>query len=330
MTGVSERSVESSRLAQRSAMPAVACGAAGSAGTTSQWAEVEALLQPRRQFHAGGDGMFETEGDEPLGEAQRDQPLRGGARDLEHLGDLVLGVTGNEIEPAGTRGVVEPGLFVLGGHGGLCVLPEIAHAREDPIGPGTRQYSLAVAPAIMAAADKSPDGHAGRLRRLHAAGAVLDHQRARRARAHLLRRVEKEIGRRLAVPDHLRRVDPVAEMGPAGRSPSSESATRSMSLDEATQNRHAQSGQDGIDIGNRMERLLEGGQYARLQPDRKIGRHRLAEFAIMLRDRARASSEKQLERLREGQRYPRSGQLVGPGTGSSRVRCRRARRRSRR
>ena len=161
----------------------------------------------------------------------------------------------------------------------------------------------------MAAADKSPDGHAGSLRGQHATDAVLDHQCARRERAHFLRRVEKEIRRGLAVRDHLRRVDPVAEMGrEAGHPQRQRDAVEITRRGHAT--RHAQSGQDGIRIGNRMERLLEGGQYARLQPDGKIGRHRLAEFAIVLRDRARASSEKQLERLRECQRYPKSGQLV--------------------
>jgi len=79
--------------------------------------KVEALLQPRGQFHAGGNGMFEPEGDETLGKAERDQPLRRGARDLEHLRDLVLGVAGDEIEPAGPRGVVESRFVVLGGHG---------------------------------------------------------------------------------------------------------------------------------------------------------------------------------------------------------------------
>ena len=117
ITGVSERSVASSRLA-------AAFGDAGGGLRRGRigrhhlaMAEIEALLQPSGQFHAGGDGMFEPEGDQPLGEAQRDQPLRRGARDLQHLCDLVLGVAGNEIEPAGPRGIVEPRFFVLGGHG---------------------------------------------------------------------------------------------------------------------------------------------------------------------------------------------------------------------
>jgi len=47
-------------------------------------------------------------------EAQRDQALCGGARNLQHLGDLVLGVTGNEVEPAGTRGFVQARFLVFG------------------------------------------------------------------------------------------------------------------------------------------------------------------------------------------------------------------------
>ena len=60
--------------------------------------------------------MFEPEGDQPLGETERDQPLRRGARHLQHLGDLVLGMAGDEIEPAGARRVVETGFFIVGGH----------------------------------------------------------------------------------------------------------------------------------------------------------------------------------------------------------------------
>ncbi len=183
MTGVSERSVASSRLAQRSAMPAVAGGAAGSVGTTSQCARSKRLLQLRRQFHAGGNGMFEPEGDQPLGEAERDQPLRRGARHLQHLRDLVLGVAGNEIEPAGARRVVETGFFILGRPSDAPSLPnpEVRHAFKDPIGAGGAQYGASIARLVMAAADKSPDRHAGRLGRRDAADAVLDHQRARRA-----------------------------------------------------------------------------------------------------------------------------------------------------
>ena len=51
--------------------------------------------------------MFEPEGDQALGETQRDKTLGLGTRDLQHPGDFVLGVTGDEIQPAGTRGFVQ-------------------------------------------------------------------------------------------------------------------------------------------------------------------------------------------------------------------------------
>src|SRR5262249_34264939 len=66
-----------------------------------------------------------------------------------------------------------------------------------------------------------------------------------------------------------------------------------------------------IDIRNRMKRLPESGEHARLQPDGKIDRHDLAELAIMLDDRAHAPPEKQLERLSKRQRYAKFRQLVG-------------------
>ena len=51
--------------------------------------------------------MLQTEGNQALGKAQRNEALRRGARNLQHLGDFILGVTGNEIEPAGPRGFVQ-------------------------------------------------------------------------------------------------------------------------------------------------------------------------------------------------------------------------------
>ncbi len=52
--------------------------------------------------------MLEPERDQPLGKAQRHQPLRRGARHLQHPGDLVLGMAGDEVQPAGASGIVEP------------------------------------------------------------------------------------------------------------------------------------------------------------------------------------------------------------------------------
>ena len=38
----------------------------------------EPVLEPRLQLHAGRDGVFQPERDQPLGERQGDQPLGGG------------------------------------------------------------------------------------------------------------------------------------------------------------------------------------------------------------------------------------------------------------
>ncbi len=117
MTGVSERRVEIEQVGTAFGNARRGLRRGGIRRHHLAMGKLETLLQTRRQFHARGDGMFEPEGDEPFRETQRHQPLRRRARHLEHLRDLVLGVTGNEIEPAGTRGVIEPGLFILGGHG---------------------------------------------------------------------------------------------------------------------------------------------------------------------------------------------------------------------
>src|ERR1700733_11704803 len=57
--------------------------------------------------------MLEPERDQALRKAQRDQPLRRGARDLEDPGDLVLGVSGDEIEPTGAGGIIEARFLAL-------------------------------------------------------------------------------------------------------------------------------------------------------------------------------------------------------------------------
>ena len=73
--------------------------------------------------------MFEPERDQPLGKAQRDQPLRRSARDLQHFCDLVLGVAGDEIEPAGARGFVETRFFVV--RRGHRILPPVPAGNFD-------------------------------------------------------------------------------------------------------------------------------------------------------------------------------------------------------
>ena len=53
------------------------------------------------------DRMVEPDLDQPLRHRHRDEPLRGLPRHAELLGDLVLGVAGDVIEPAGARRIVE-------------------------------------------------------------------------------------------------------------------------------------------------------------------------------------------------------------------------------
>src|SRR5471032_2915303 len=90
--------------------------------------------------------------------------------------------------------------------------PKIRHSSENPIRTGRMEDGLAVTRLIVAAADKSPDRHAGRLAGLDAADTVLDYQGAARIRAHLFRRIEEQVGRGLTAFDHLRRIEPLVEV----------------------------------------------------------------------------------------------------------------------
>src|SRR5439155_22504901 len=82
--------------------------------------------------------------------------------------------------------------------------PEIRHSPEHAIGSGLAQNGLAVTRLIVAASDKSPNGHAGRLARLDAAKAVLSQQGTTWIYLHPLGCIEEEVGRRLAAFHHLR------------------------------------------------------------------------------------------------------------------------------
>ncbi len=74
-------------------------------------AEIEPIRELRGKLHAGGDGMVQTEGNQPFREGQRYQPLGGRPRYVQLPRDLVLGVSGDEIEPAGTGSVFEARLL---------------------------------------------------------------------------------------------------------------------------------------------------------------------------------------------------------------------------
>src|SRR5438034_651041 len=90
--------------------------------------------------------------------------------------------------------------------------PEIRHSSEDAIGPRFAQNGLAVTRLIVAASDKSPNGHAGRLARLDAANAVFDYEGAAWIHLHPFGCVEEEIGCRLAAHHHLRGIETRVEM----------------------------------------------------------------------------------------------------------------------
>ena len=57
--------------------------------------------------------MFQAKGDQPLGQAERDQALCRGARDLQHLSDLILGMTRDEIQPARASRIVQARTFAF-------------------------------------------------------------------------------------------------------------------------------------------------------------------------------------------------------------------------
>src|ERR1700730_16077816 len=81
--------------------------------------------------------------------------------------------------------------------------PKIRHSPKNTIGPRLAENAFAVARLIMAASDKPPNGHAGRLAGLYSANAVLDHEGAMRIYLHPFGRVKKEVGRGLAALHHL-------------------------------------------------------------------------------------------------------------------------------
>src|SRR6266704_1017930 len=103
--------------------------------------------------------MLQSERDEALGQTQRNEALSRCTRDLQHLGDFVLRVTGDEIEPAGPRGLVQTRLLVIGCcHLALLIRsPKIRHSPEHPIGTRLVEDGFAVTRLIVTASDKSPN-----------------------------------------------------------------------------------------------------------------------------------------------------------------------------
>src|SRR5258708_32838617 len=139
-------------------------------------------------------------------------------------------MTGDEVEPAGTRGFVQARFLVIGCcHRPLPVRPpKIRHSPENAIGPRLTEHGFAVARLIVAASDKSPNGHAGCLARLDAADAVLDHEGAAGGPPHPLRGAKKK-GPRGALPlPPPRGAQPPARKTRADRHPKREADTRHM------------------------------------------------------------------------------------------------------
>ncbi|GAA0000176.1 hypothetical protein BRDID11002_01760 [Bradyrhizobium diazoefficiens] len=129
-------------------------------------------------------------------------------------------------------------------------------------------------------------------------------------RAHLRRRVKKEIRRRLAVPDHLRCVEPRAEMRPKAGDIERERD----SVDVAGRGHAERRGEPGDHRpypGDRLERSRERLQHTRLQSRQEAIRHDLPEITVVLLDRPGAAPEKQLERLLLAEREAEFGQHLG-------------------
>src|SRR5207253_130961 len=79
-------------------------------------------------------------------------------------------------------------------------------------GPRIIEDGFTVTRLIVAATDKSPDGHAGRLASPDAADAVFDHEGMARVRPHPFGRVQEQIRRGLAAFHHLRGIEPAVEV----------------------------------------------------------------------------------------------------------------------
>src|SRR5882757_1879226 len=92
------------------------------------------------------------------------------------------------------------------------IRPKIRHSLKYAVGPRIAQQSSAIAGLIMAAPNKAPHHHAGRLAGLHTAHAVLNHEGATRIRPHGGGCVQEEIGRGLAAFHHLRGIKPSVKM----------------------------------------------------------------------------------------------------------------------
>src|SRR5712672_3100572 len=91
------------------------------------------------------------------------------------------------------------------------IRPKIRHSFKNAVGSRAQEDGLAVTRLIVAASDKSPDCHAGRLGCRYTADAILDHKGIARMGLHPLGRVKEEIGCGLAAFHHLGAIERAAE-----------------------------------------------------------------------------------------------------------------------
>ena len=215
--------------------------------------QAEFFREPRGKIHAVRDRMVEPDLDQPLRHRHRDEPLRRLPRHPEFLRHLVLRVAGDVIEPAGARGVIEPGavgfdLQRLASRSVNAVLHVSARIPASPYPsrsealppshPCCQRPGRPIRPRLSAGAASRkwlpPTNRQTVIPAFRAREqpdlAVLDHQAFCRIGAKGRRRVEKEIGRRLAVaPPSTRRKSCPSKNGSRPVT-SSESVARSMLL----------------------------------------------------------------------------------------------------
>src|SRR5260221_5000654 len=174
--------------------------------------------------------------------------------------------------------------------------PEIRHSLEHAIGPRIAENGVAVARLIVAASDKSPNGHPGRLAGLYAANAVLDYEGAMRIYLHPFGGVEEEVGRRLAVLHHLRGIEAAVEM----RRETGQREGERRPIDIAGRGdamRDSQVLQYRIHPFDRAKRRKKGGVNPGLQFASKLLGDRASQRFVVFENRGQASSQEQIECL---------------------------------
>src|SRR5439155_6084361 len=188
--------------------------------------------------------------------------------------------------------------------------PEIRHSPEHAIGSGLAQKGLAVTRLMVAASDKSPNGHAGRLARLDTANAVLDDEGATWIRLHPFGCVKEEVGCRLAAGYHLRGIETHVEMRcEAGQGERVGHAIDITGRGDAM--RDLQVLQYRVHPFDRAERREERSPNPCPQLGRKLLGDRASQRFVMLEDRRHASSQEQIERLIDVKADAVSRQRVG-------------------